>query len=184
MTDPSSRVAQELFVITHYNLLAQAYGENTKPWFLYGAKPPVSKRERDAIEEKYNLRNAEGKPLHPGFRSYTSGILSERRMEQIEAYDREHFAWESRKWRVLDTILERHPDIVTLAECDNYEGFFKEQLFKKGNLRSRWVRRPRREDGKSAELLRMIMAVRLYIKKKNEYDVVMSNVTLNMTMNY
>ena len=147
MTDPTSRIAQDIFVITHYNLLAQAYGENTKPWFLYGAKPPVSKDERQRITTKYSTRDAEGKPKYTTFRAYATGILSEKRLAQIEQYDKEHFAWETRKWRVLATILERSPDIVTLAECDNYEGFFKEQLYKKGNLRSRWVQRPCRQDG-------------------------------------
>ena len=147
MTTAAQRQRSGLFVMTHYNILAEAYGSNMKPWFLYGTKPAVTPALREKILEKYMAKDEEGNLLNAGFERYTEGLISPANRAKIAAYDAKYFAWEARKWKILDKILEKVPDIVTLAECDNYEGFFKEQLANKGNLRSLWIQRPERKDG-------------------------------------
>ena len=147
MATDTKRIKSGVFVMTHYNILAEAYGSNLKPWFLYGTKPAISPALRERIFEKYSAKDDNGNLLYSGFEKYTQGLLTTEQQEQIEAYDASFFAWKARKWKILDKIVENRPDIVTLAECDNYKEFFQEQLEKKGNLKSVWIQRPERRDG-------------------------------------
>lgn len=64
-------------------------------------------------------------------------------------YDAAYFAWEKRRERLWDAVSThrvgcrmREPDLITLAECDCYAGFWRERLRERG-YDSIWRKRPR-----------------------------------------
>ena len=137
-----------LFTVTHYNVLARAYGSNFQPWFLY-TNPPVTSEQRRSLEEIWRScpEGSVYSVSRERFLGWASKVLSREQVEGLERYERQHFAWATRKWRLVDKILENDPDIITLAECDSYEDFFKVQLKARGDYDSSWVQRPGHQDG-------------------------------------
>ena len=80
--------SNNIFTITHYNILAEAYGSNLQPWFLYGMTPPITTEQRDELTKKHSARDdSNGCYLHTTFRAWSDGILSEKQQIQAEYYD-------------------------------------------------------------------------------------------------
>ena len=145
--DEASRVREGLVTITHYNVLARSYGSNLLPWFLYGANPPVTREQRQKLEELRCKIDETGNRLHTPLEVHARSVLSSEQVSQLQQYDERFFAWEERKWKLVDKIMENDPDIVTLAECEEYHEFFKGQLQRRGRLESTWIQRPGHKDG-------------------------------------
>ena len=127
----------------HYNVLADQYASNMLPWFLYGAEPAVSAEERAALFEKFYERDDSGRLVNKGFDRWASDeLLSAERREMIQAYNERVFAWPARSAKLWSEICEASADIVTLAECDHFDDFWRPKLQSKG-FESSWRKRPR-----------------------------------------
>jgi hypothetical protein len=137
------RVAPAEFSLMHYNVLADKYGSNLQPWFLFGAQPPVDEDERGQLLAKFYERNAvTGEFANPGWPRWAEGLLSAERREQIEACHAESFDWGVRSHRLWARVEGQQSDLLTLAECDHYEDFWRERLRGAG-YSSVWRKRPR-----------------------------------------
>eukprot|EP00929_Paragymnodinium_shiwhaense_P023109 TRINITY_DN14552_c0_g2_i2.p1 TRINITY_DN14552_c0_g2~~TRINITY_DN14552_c0_g2_i2.p1 ORF type:complete len:578 (+),score=119.31 TRINITY_DN14552_c0_g2_i2:89-1822(+) len=128
------------FTMGQYNILAGYLGNNMEPWFLYGVDMPPERRKR--VNAKHGEKGPNGNYLNEGWPNYVQGILSEEEQRQVEKVHEECFAWEPRKFRLLDHIRQLDADTLSLVECDYYEEFFKPELNKLG-YESVWVKRPR-----------------------------------------
>ena len=111
------RVAPKQLLMMHYNVLADQYGSNLQPWFLYGAQPPVSAVEREKLFAKFYERDESGGFAHAGWPKWAPDeLLSPERRAQIEAADREHFSWERRSSRLWERVASEEPDVLTRVE--------------------------------------------------------------------
>lgn len=139
------RVAPKEFRIVHYNVLAEQYGSNTNPWFMYGAEPPVSLAERKELTKSFYAKKGD---KYSGWPGWAAGMLSLERIAGIEAYDRACFQWNLRSKALWNLVQASHADVLTLAECDQYDGFWLPQLQSAGYAAT-WRRRPnaRARDG-------------------------------------
>lgn len=109
--------------VLQYNILASYLGQNTQPWFLYGAELSCESRKR--LMARFYERDETGKPKNswPG---YAYGILSPQDVRRVEELDA-HFRWENRKLRLLEEIQRFDADIISLVELDQY-AYFSESL--------------------------------------------------------
>ncbi|CAK0806852.1 unnamed protein product [Prorocentrum cordatum] len=103
--------------------LHSAAGENTKPWFLYGAE--VDKETRERVFTKYNARDDMGKPIN-GWPAYGEGILTPAEIAEIERRN-EYFKWESRGEKIVAELLKADADVISLVENDK-QTYFAERL--------------------------------------------------------
>lgn len=128
------------FRVGQYNILAGYMGNNTEPWFLYGIEMNEEKRKR--VFESHGKRLPDGKPANPGWENYSRGVLTPEEIANVELINREHFAWEKRKDKLLKVIEDMDSDLLSLVECDYYEDHFKPALAAMG-YESVWKKRPR-----------------------------------------
>jgi Ca2+-binding EF-hand superfamily protein/endonuclease/exonuclease/phosphatase family metal-dependent hydrolase len=105
--------------VLQYNILASYLGENTKPWFLFGAKLDSETRER--VFEKFYKRDGSGKPLH-GWPSYAGGILTPQQINEVERQN-EHFKWDNRGQKIVEQLLGYDADVWSLVENDQQQFF-------------------------------------------------------------
>jgi len=143
------RYAHKEFEVLHYNVLANHSGTNKLPWFCYGAN--VTAAEREAMHVNFYAPGPDGfkQTAGKGWPTWAEGVLAPERIRAIEEYDERYFQWDMRKERLYQAVRshrvgcrEREPDIITLAECDCYNTFWKERL-KEGGFQSVWRKRPR-----------------------------------------
>ena len=142
------RVTPKEFEIVHYNVLAGQAGTNMQPWFCYGAD--VSRAERRELHRRFYASGDEFKRSPTkGWPQWAEGILSPDRIAAVEAYDEDIFKWKRRRerlWRQISThqvgCRVRSPDVVTLAECDHFDDFWKGQ-FETAGYDAVWRKRPR-----------------------------------------
>lgn len=120
-------------------VLAEQYGHNTVPWFLYGADPPVSPEERRELLSRFYAKKG-GK--YSGWPAWAENVLGPNRIADIEAYDEEAFAWEKRCQRLWDVVTAAKGDVLTLAECDRFDDFWRDRL-KAAGYAATWRKRPR-----------------------------------------
>jgi hypothetical protein len=120
-----NRVAPKVIEVFHYNVLARQYGSNMQPWFLYGAA--VTDTERRAMLERFYAAGPDGskKEADKGWPGWALGILSPERRAAIQAYNERCFRWELRREKLWDVVERSNADIITLAECDCFETFWK-----------------------------------------------------------
>lgn len=123
----------------HYNVLADQYGSNLQPWFLYGADPPVSAAQRKELTRCYYQAGA---GWDPGWPHWAEGVLSCEQLAAIAAVDQEVFAWSQRCERLWERVKLSNADVITLSECDHYEDFWRIRLKQEG-YDSVWRKRPR-----------------------------------------
>jgi len=128
------------FTVGQYNILAGYMGNNMEPWFLYGIDMPQERRQQ--VFKLHGERKPDGKPANPGWPNYVKGVLTPEEIQKVEEEHRKHFAWETRKDRLLEVIEEMDADVLSLVECDHYEDHFKPALEKMG-YDSTWRKRPR-----------------------------------------
>lgn len=128
------------FTVGQYNILAGYMGNNTEPWFLYG--PDVSEEKREKVLKLYGTKDDKNTYIYDKWPLYVEGLLTLEEQQLVEKNNREHFNWDARKDRLLETIKELNVDILSLVECDHYEDHFKGGLEKLG-YESRWKQRPR-----------------------------------------
>eukprot|EP00434_Breviolum_minutum_P003820 symbB.v1.2.003361.t1/scaffold186.1/size279346/8 len=128
------------FTVGQYNILAGYLGINMQPWFLYGVHMPEERRQRIFQMHREKLPNGEYANL--GWPKYVTGILSDEEIRRVEEIHNEHFAWEKRRWRLLEVIRGMKCDLLSLVECDHYEDHFKAALLQMG-YDSIWRKRPR-----------------------------------------
>lgn len=141
------RVAPKEFEVLHYNVLAERYGCNMQPWFLYGAQ--VTPEERAELLRRFygtatsNLGPSANKLLDDkGWPEWAEGVLSAERRAAIEQYHERSFRWDIRRERLWDTVSSSTADIITLAECDNFESFWSDR-FRSHGFGCTWRKRPR-----------------------------------------
>ena len=143
------RVVPKEFEVMHYNVLADQAGTNMQPWFCYGAG--VTEEERKELHRRFYAMGTANKRLpNKGWPGWAEGVLSPERIATVEEYDARVFAWEVRKhalWKQVMThkvgCRERSPDVITLAECDHFDDFWREQ-FEAHGYAVLWRKRPRR----------------------------------------
>jgi hypothetical protein len=131
------RVAPREFRVVHYNVLAEQYGSNTVPWFLYGAD--VTPEERKTLLEKFYIKKGD---KYTGWPAWAEGVLSPARVAAVEEYDAAAFEWckrSERLWRVVEAAAG---DVLTLAECDRFDEFWSGRLHAAGYAAT-WRKRPR-----------------------------------------
>lgn len=128
------------FSIAQYNILAGYLGNNTEPWFLYGVE--LSAERRQAICKKHVERGPDGKYLNVGWPNYVRGILTDVEIAKVEAVDRDVFAWDMRKERLMECIAALDADVLSLVECDHFDDFFQPRLQALG-YDTVWSQRPR-----------------------------------------
>lgn len=137
------RVAPKQLLTMHYNVLADQYGSNLQPWFLYGAEPPVTPDERKALITQFYEKDDRGSYKNAGWPKWApDGLLAPGRRAQIERCDREVFRWEKRSARLWERVEREDPDVLTLVECDHYDDFWLPRLRAAG-YDCRWRKRPR-----------------------------------------
>lgn len=134
------RIAPSEFSIFHYNVLADQYASNLQPWYLHGAG--VSDEERRALRKKFYEKDEEGAYINVGWPSWAKGILSPKRRSAAESFNRQMFTWEGRRERLWERVGGADSDVVTLAECDHYDDFWRETFLNAG-YNSIWRKRPR-----------------------------------------
>ncbi|KAL1498954.1 hypothetical protein AB1Y20_013475 [Prymnesium parvum] len=136
------RVAPKEFEVFHYNVLARQYGSNMQPWFLYGAG--VSDAERRQMLERFYAAGPDGQKqaADKGWPGWAEGVLSKERRASIEAYHEASFSWERRRERLWDVVRGANADVVTLAECDCFDSFWKPK-FDSAAYGVVWRKRPR-----------------------------------------
>eukprot|EP00966_Prymnesium_polylepis_P100088 2317893-Prymnesium_polylepis.1 len=129
------RVTPKEFEIVHYNVLADHASSNLNPWFLYGGNVTVA--ERKELTRRFYEGDVRGYKDAPnkGWPAWAVEVLSPERRARLEEYNRNYFAWERRRARLMDAVREvqvggrrRSPDLLTLAECDHYDDFWQERL--------------------------------------------------------
>ena len=125
--------------IVHYNVLAEQYGSNLQPWFLYGAQ--VTEDEREHLTAAFYNRNEDGQ--YSKWPSWADGVLSPERQQMAEETDARLFKWDLRRERLWSVLAGSAADVLTLAECDCYDDFWQERLESAG-YESTWRKRPRR----------------------------------------
>lgn len=108
------------FTVGQYNILAGYLGKNMEPWFLYGVDMPEERRRR--IIKLHHERDSEGRYVHLGWPNYVRGILSDEEIKQVERVHGEHFRWDKRKTRILNVIASLDVDLLSIVECDHYDG--------------------------------------------------------------
>lgn len=128
------------FTVGQYNILAGYMGNNMEPWFLYGIDMPQERRQQ--VFKLHGERKPDGKPANAGWPNYVKGVLTPEEIQKVEEEHRKHFAWETRKDRLLEVIEDMDADVLSLVECDHYEDHFKPALEKMG-YDSTWRKRPR-----------------------------------------
>lgn len=133
------RVAPKEFRVVHYNVLAEQYGSNFNPWFLYGAN--VTPEERDELLQRFYASNGKSAKSR-GWPEWADRILSPERIAAVERYEQEAFDWDQRRERLWQTVDGCEADVLTLAECDHYDDFWCERLQAAG-FESCWRKRPR-----------------------------------------
>jgi len=69
-------------------------------------------------------------------------VLSKERRASIEAYHEASFSWERRRERLWDVVRGANADVVTLAECDCFDSFWKPK-FDSAAYGVVWRKRPR-----------------------------------------
>ena len=148
------RVTPKEFELLHYNVLADQAGTNRLPWFCYGAD--LTKEERKELHCRFYAMGDKNKHSpDKGWPTWAEGVLSPERIAAVEAYDERCFAWSGRAERLFGVIRShrvgcrvRSPDIVTLAECDHYDSFWREK-WRSSGFDSIWRKRPRKvsDDG-------------------------------------
>lgn len=106
--------------VLQYNILASYLGQNTQPWFLYGAD--MDKQLRQQVLEKYYERDGDGGFKNSGWPAYVEGLLTQSQIDAVNHLDR-HFDWETRKVRLLKDIASKDCDIMSLVELDAYDYF-------------------------------------------------------------
>jgi hypothetical protein len=89
----------------------------------------------------YERDGVTGQLANAGWPTYVRGILSAEEQAAVEAVDQQHFAWEQRRGRVLETIRGMDADLLSLVELDDYD-FFAGELDALG-YSSLWHKRPR-----------------------------------------
>ena len=137
------RVAPKQVLLMHYNVLADQYGSNLQPWFLYGAEPPVTPDERKELITKFYEKDDRGSFVNVGWPKWAPDeLLAPERRAQIEACDRDVFSWEKRSTRLWERVEREDPDVLTLVECDHYDDFWLPRLQAAG-YECRWRKRPR-----------------------------------------
>lgn len=143
------RYAAKEFEVLHYNVLANHSGTNMLPWFCYGAN--VTKAEREEMHQRFYAPGPDGMKQErgKGWPRWAVGVLSPERIAAVEAYNDAYFQWENRCERLYQAVRshhvgcrEREPDIITLAECDCYDSFWRARLAQ-GGFDSTWRKRPR-----------------------------------------
>jgi len=143
------RVAVKEFEILHYNVLSNYSATNMLPWFCYGCN--VTAAERAEMHRRFYAPGPTGfkRVRGKGWPTWAEEVLSPERRAAVEAYDALHFGWERRCERLIAAVCrhrvgcrERAPDILTLAECDCYDEFWRERLLQRGYA-STWRKRPR-----------------------------------------
>ena len=117
-----------------------------QPWFLYGAD--VSADERRAMLERFYAPGPDGskKALDKGWPGLAVDVLSAERRAAIEAYNERCFRWETRREGLWRVVKESNADIITLAEADCYDDFWKDRLEAAG-YGVTWRKRPRKSSG-------------------------------------
>eukprot|EP00929_Paragymnodinium_shiwhaense_P013896 TRINITY_DN121749_c0_g1_i1.p1 TRINITY_DN121749_c0_g1~~TRINITY_DN121749_c0_g1_i1.p1 ORF type:complete len:789 (-),score=191.34 TRINITY_DN121749_c0_g1_i1:148-2514(-) len=103
--------------VLQYNILAAYLGDNTAPWFLYGAD--ISAEDREKIFKRYY--QGEKWP------AYADQQFSDEDMRRVEEQNKAYFAWQQRKLRLVEEVKRRDADVVSLVELDKYD-FFVEHL--------------------------------------------------------
>lgn len=109
--------------VLQYNILASYLGQNTQPWFLYGAE--VSSADRKRVLARYQERDEKGQPKY-SWPKYAEGILPPEDIRAVEERD-EDFKWPKRRQRLTAQIRELDADVVSLVELDEH-GYFAQQL--------------------------------------------------------
>jgi endonuclease/exonuclease/phosphatase family metal-dependent hydrolase len=89
------------------------------------------------------MKDENDKYVYGSWPLYVEGILSPEEQSLVEKNHQNHFLWESRKWRLLDTIKRIDVDILSLVECDHYADHFQQGLSQMG-YSSCWRQRPRK----------------------------------------
>ena len=120
--------------------MAGYLGNNTEPWFLYGVE--LSAERRQTICKKHVERGPDGKYLNVGWPNYVRGILTDVEIAKVEAVDRDVFAWDMRKERLMECIAALDADVLSLVECDHFDDFFQPRLQALG-YDTVWSQRPR-----------------------------------------
>ena len=128
--------------LLHYNVLADKYGSNLQPWFLFGSEPPVTEEERSLLLERFYEKDASGRYVNLGWPSWAKGLLTAGRQRQIERCDKETFDWSVRSPRLWADVKAAGTDLITLVECDHYDDFWRDRLQAAG-YSSVWRKRPR-----------------------------------------
>lgn len=119
------------FTVCQYNLLAGYLGNNTEPWFMYGID--LSEEKRKTVFDKFYERDPDsGKLKNAKWPNYVRGILTDEEIQEVEKVNLECFAWENRRDRLLQTIVDMDTDVMSLVEMDHYLDFFKPCLEKYG----------------------------------------------------
>jgi len=128
------------FTVGQYNILAGYMGNNMEPWFLYGVDMPEERRK--SVFKLHGEFGPDGKPVNAGWPNYVRGVLSDEEIAAVERVDREHFAWEQRKDRLVQVIQGMDSDLLSLVECDHFDDHFKPALEAMG-YEMIWKKRPR-----------------------------------------
>uniref|UniRef100_A0A7S0L6X9 EF-hand domain-containing protein n=2 Tax=Coccolithus braarudii TaxID=221442 RepID=A0A7S0L6X9_9EUKA len=142
------RVTPKEFEVLHYNVLADQVGTNKLPWFCYGAG--LTNNERKELHARfYAAGDANKRLLDKGWPGWARGVLSDERIQAVQDYDRRCFAWESRAEKLWQAVSShkvgcrvRSPDIITLAECDHFDDFWRGR-FDDAGFDAVWRKRPR-----------------------------------------
>ena len=107
------RVAPREFSLVHYNVLADQYASNLQPWFLYGADPPVSDVEREALVQKFYEKDADGNLVNMGWPNWApDSLLSPARRAMLEDVDARTFAWGPRSPRLWEELEKAQCDVL------------------------------------------------------------------------
>jgi hypothetical protein len=164
---PQKVAALTEFTVAQYNILADQYGDNRQPWFLYGVD--LSEEKRKAIVrlpgarnrrgggralahapigshshqvKSFYARDADGKFKNKGWPTWAVEHLSDDKLRCVERVGAEHFEWERRKLRLIDAIAGLDADLVSLVELDHYDDVFQPGLAAHG-YKGIWAKRPR-----------------------------------------
>jgi len=143
----SERVATSSLTVTHYNILAGYLGDNTSPWFLYGAN--LTREERAVLMSRALRwdRKEDGTRFRPCTFSnrYCESLYQEATLHV--AKQQSFFEWTQRRHSILREFTMPNPrtgrasDIITAVEVDHYEDFFKPNMAEAG-YDSVWEKRP------------------------------------------
>lgn len=124
------------FKAVEYNILADAYATNTRPYLFYfdGSKATLDDKTREKYIQEFNSRQ------------FDETKVDKKVMAAVKEYQEAFFAWDKRKDKIITTIKSKKPDVLVLVEEDHAD-FFKTELAKLGLDEAKYAQRPGRKDG-------------------------------------